>query len=108
MASFAGGGGRKAKFTLGVRPPNRSLRKEEAVEEGVSSAVPRGSVAAAQLSPAMDAVPATVPSVTASPGTSGLLGPLSVLYAAFIAKLLEVTVPVPGRDPSSGRRADEF
>lgn len=41
----------------------------------------------------MDSVPATVPSVTSSPGDPELLGPLSVLYAALIAKLLEVTVP---------------
>lgn len=53
--------------------------------------------------PAMDAVPATVPSVTASPGNAGLLGPLSVLYAAFIARLLEVTAPIAGRAPTSGR-----
>ncbi|XP_036133584.1 transport and Golgi organization protein 1 homolog isoform X7 [Molossus molossus] len=38
----------------------------------------------------MDSVPATVPSVSASPGDSELLGPLSVLYAALIAKLLEL------------------
>lgn len=43
----------------------------------------------------MDSVPATVPSITATPGDPELLGPLSVLYAAFIAKLLEVTVPIP-------------
>jgi hypothetical protein len=43
----------------------------------------------------MDTVPATVPSVTASSGDAELLGPLSVLYAALIAKLLEVTVPTP-------------
>lgn len=53
--------------------------------------------------PAMDAVPATVPSVTASPGNAGLLGPLSVLYAAFIARLLEVTAPIAGRAPTPGR-----
>lgn len=41
----------------------------------------------------MDSLPATVPSVTASPGDPELLGPLSVFYAALIAKLLEVTVP---------------
>lgn len=44
----------------------------------------------------MDSVPATVPAVTASPGDPELLGPLSVLYAALIAKLLEVTVPREG------------
>ncbi|KAB1258676.1 Transport and Golgi organization protein 1-like protein [Camelus dromedarius] len=38
----------------------------------------------------MDSVPATVPCVTPSPGDPELLGPLSVLYAALIAKLLEV------------------
>nr|KAF6395479.1 MIA SH3 domain ER export factor 3 [Rousettus aegyptiacus] len=43
----------------------------------------------------MDAVPATVPSVTASPGNAGLLGPLSVLYAAFIARLLELVAALP-------------
>lgn len=43
----------------------------------------------------MDSLPATVPAVTASPGDPELLGPLSVLYAALIAKLLEVTVPSP-------------
>lgn len=43
----------------------------------------------------MDSVPATMPSITATPGDPELLGPLSVLYAAFIAKLLEVTVPIP-------------
>lgn len=56
----------------------------------------------------LDSVPATVPSVTASPADPELLGPLSVLYAALIAKLLEMTVPFPGRDPSSGRRVAEF
>lgn len=44
---------------------------------------------------AMDSVPATVPCVTPSPGDPELLGPLSVLYAALIAKLLEVTFPHP-------------
>lgn len=64
--------------------------------------------------PAMDAVPATVPSVTASPGNAGLLGPLSVLYAAFIARLLEVTNDtIPKGPPSRGgppplAGADEF
>ncbi|XP_076697498.1 transport and Golgi organization protein 1 homolog isoform X1 [Callospermophilus lateralis] len=43
----------------------------------------------------MDSVPATVPSVTASPGDPELLGPLSVLYAALIAKLLELFTPLP-------------
>uniref|UniRef100_A0A8C0JM16 MIA SH3 domain ER export factor 3 n=1 Tax=Canis lupus dingo TaxID=286419 RepID=A0A8C0JM16_CANLU len=43
----------------------------------------------------MDSVPATVPSVTASPGDSELLGPLSVLYAALIAKLLELVATLP-------------
>lgn len=52
----------------------------------------------------MDSVPATVPSVTSSPGDPELLGPLSVLYAALIARLLEVTA----LSPSSGRRVDEF
>lgn len=55
----------------------------------------------------MDSVPATVPSVTASPGDPELLGPLSVLYAALIAKLLEVTVPAPREGPQlwqAGRR----
>lgn len=47
----------------------------------------------------MDSVPATVPSVTTSPGDPQLLGPLSVLYAALIAKLLEVTDPIPGEGP---------
>lgn len=55
----------------------------------------------------MDSVPATVPSVTVSPGDSELLGPLSVLYAAFIAKLLEVRVRMPREGPrlrQAGRR----
>ncbi|XP_076698096.1 transport and Golgi organization protein 1 homolog isoform X1 [Callospermophilus lateralis] len=43
----------------------------------------------------MDSVPATVPSVTASPGDPELLGPLSVLYAALIAKLLELFTTLP-------------
>ncbi|XP_025783600.1 transport and Golgi organization protein 1 homolog isoform X1 [Puma concolor] len=43
----------------------------------------------------MDSVPATVPSVTASPGDPELLGPLSVLYAALIAKLLELVATLP-------------
>ncbi|XP_025847075.1 transport and Golgi organization protein 1 homolog isoform X12 [Vulpes vulpes] len=43
----------------------------------------------------MDSVPATVPSVTPSPGDSELLGPLSVLYAALIAKLLELVATLP-------------
>lgn len=47
----------------------------------------------------MDSVPATVPAVTVSPGDPELLGPLSVLYAALIAKLLEVTVPTPRDGP---------
>lgn len=51
----------------------------------------------------MDSVPATVPSVSASPGDSELLGPLSVLYAALIAKLLEVTVHS-REGPRAGRR----
>ncbi|KAK2086610.1 Transport and Golgi organization protein 1 [Saguinus oedipus] len=38
----------------------------------------------------MDSVPATVSSIPATPGDPELLGPLSVLYAAFITKLLEV------------------
>lgn len=54
----------------------------------------------------MDSVPATVPSVTASPGDPELLEPLSVFYAALLAKLLEVKAPPPGRDPSSGRRVE--
>lgn len=55
----------------------------------------------------MDSVPATVPAVTASPGDPELLGPLSVLYAALIAKLLEVTVPTPGRGRGCGWRVDQ-
>ena len=47
----------------------------------------------------MDSVPATVPAVTASPGDPELLGPLSVLYAALTAKLLEVTAPIPREGP---------
>ncbi|XP_014440381.1 transport and Golgi organization protein 1 homolog isoform X4 [Tupaia chinensis] len=43
----------------------------------------------------MDSVPATVPSVTASPGDAELLGPLSVLYAALIAELLELVATLP-------------
>ncbi|XP_049723961.1 transport and Golgi organization protein 1 homolog isoform X5 [Elephas maximus indicus] len=43
----------------------------------------------------MDSVPATVPSVTASAGDPELLGPLSVLYAALIAKLLELVATLP-------------
>nr|XP_010589388.1 transport and Golgi organization protein 1 homolog isoform X5 [Loxodonta africana] len=43
----------------------------------------------------MDPVPATVPSVTASAGDPELLGPLSVLYAALIAKLLELVATLP-------------
>ena len=52
----------------------------------------------------MDSVPATVPSVTSSSGDPELLGPLSGLYAALIARLLEVTA----LSPSSGRRVDQF
>ncbi|XP_036925436.1 transport and Golgi organization protein 1 homolog isoform X4 [Sturnira hondurensis] len=44
----------------------------------------------------MDSVPATVPSVPASAEDSELLGPLSVLYAALIAKLLELLSTLPG------------
>ncbi|KAK2086491.1 Transport and Golgi organization protein 1 [Saguinus oedipus] len=40
----------------------------------------------------MDSVPATISSIPATPGDLELLGPLSVLCAAFIAKLLEVTL----------------
>ncbi|KAM9706189.1 transport and Golgi organization protein 1 homolog isoform 4-T4 [Dama dama] len=43
----------------------------------------------------MDSVPATVPSVTSSPGDPELLGPLSVLYAALIARLLELLATLP-------------
>ncbi|XP_031294278.2 transport and Golgi organization protein 1 homolog isoform X3 [Camelus dromedarius] len=43
----------------------------------------------------MDSVPATVPCVTPSPGDLELLGPLSVLYAALIAKLLELVATLP-------------
>ncbi|XP_031193475.1 transport and Golgi organization protein 1 homolog isoform X5 [Mastomys coucha] len=43
----------------------------------------------------MDSLPATVPAVTASPGDPELLGPLSVLYAALIAKLLELIATLP-------------
>ncbi|XP_037679279.1 transport and Golgi organization protein 1 homolog isoform X5 [Choloepus didactylus] len=43
----------------------------------------------------MDSVPATVPSVTASPGDPELLGSLSVLYAALIAELLELVATLP-------------
>ncbi|XP_029791546.1 transport and Golgi organization protein 1 homolog isoform X10 [Suricata suricatta] len=43
----------------------------------------------------MDSVPATVPSVPASPGDPELLGPLSVLYAALLAKLLELVATLP-------------
>lgn len=66
---------------------------------GAPRAVPRGSVASLACRRAMDSVPATVPSVSASPGDSELLGPLSVFFAALIAKLLEVTVPLPGGTP---------
>lgn len=51
----------------------------------------------------MDSAPATVPSVTASPGDPELLGPLSVLYAALIARLLEVTAPHPQLWLAGGR-----
>uniref|UniRef100_A0A8C5LAV8 Transport and Golgi organization protein 1 homolog n=1 Tax=Jaculus jaculus TaxID=51337 RepID=A0A8C5LAV8_JACJA len=44
----------------------------------------------------MDSVPATVPSVTSSPGDPELLGPVSVLYAAFLARLLELVASLPG------------
>uniref|UniRef100_A0A2K6TY31 MIA SH3 domain ER export factor 3 n=1 Tax=Saimiri boliviensis boliviensis TaxID=39432 RepID=A0A2K6TY31_SAIBB len=43
----------------------------------------------------MDSVPATVSSLPATPGDPELLGPLSVLYAAFIAKLLELVSTLP-------------
>ncbi|XP_012315147.2 transport and Golgi organization protein 1 homolog isoform X7 [Aotus nancymaae] len=43
----------------------------------------------------MDSVPATVSSIPATPGDPELLGPLSVLYAAFIAKLLELVSTLP-------------
>ncbi|XP_047275739.1 transport and Golgi organization protein 1 homolog isoform X4 [Homo sapiens] len=43
----------------------------------------------------MDSVPATVPSIAATPGDPELVGPLSVLYAAFIAKLLELVATLP-------------
>lgn len=43
----------------------------------------------------MDSVPATVPSATASQGDPELLGPLSVLYAALLAKLLELVATLP-------------
>ncbi|KAM5144814.1 transport and Golgi organization protein 1 homolog [Callospermophilus lateralis] len=56
---------------------------------------PEGSVAPLSCPYTMDSVPATVPSVTASPGDPELLGPLSVLYAALIAKLLELFTTLP-------------
>lgn len=43
----------------------------------------------------MDSVPATVPSVTSSSGDPELLGPLSGLYAALIARLLELLATLP-------------
>uniref|UniRef100_A0A8D2DEC6 MIA SH3 domain ER export factor 3 n=1 Tax=Sciurus vulgaris TaxID=55149 RepID=A0A8D2DEC6_SCIVU len=43
----------------------------------------------------MDSVPATVPSVATSPGDPELLRPLSVLYAALIAKILELVATLP-------------
>lgn len=51
----------------------------------------------------MDSVPATVPSVTSSPGDPELLGPLSVLYAALIGRLLEVMGPRPQLWQAGGR-----
>ncbi|KAM6166255.1 transport and Golgi organization protein 1 homolog [Erethizon dorsatum] len=44
---------------------------------------------------AMDAVPAAVPAVAVSPGEPELLGPLSVLYAALVARLLELVATLP-------------
>lgn len=89
----------KAKFIRSVRPPEPVLPEAEAVKAG--SVPPAGSDISAQLPPThtMDSLPATVPAVTASPGDPELLGPLSVLYAALIAKLLEVTVPSPREGP---------
>ncbi|XP_075386602.1 transport and Golgi organization protein 1 homolog isoform X5 [Tenrec ecaudatus] len=43
----------------------------------------------------MESVPATVPSVGVSPGDPELVGPLSVLYAALIANLLELVATLP-------------
>ncbi|KAM5238839.1 transport and Golgi organization protein 1 homolog [Ctenodactylus gundi] len=51
---------------------------------------PAGSVALVRAPHAMDSVPATVPSVGASPGHAELLGPLQVLCAAFLGRLLEL------------------
>lgn len=74
----------KAKFIPSVRPPEPARSRPQ------EASPPRSGPYA------MDSVPATVPAVTASPGDPELLGPLSVLYAALIAKLLEVTVPREG------------
>lgn len=94
----------KAEFIPGDRPPEPGPFPRRSVDGGLSGACRQGSVAAS-----MDSVPATVPSVTASQGDPELLGPLSVLYAALFAKLLEVTAPFPGRDsrfwPAGGRVA---
>ncbi|XP_023369684.1 transport and Golgi organization protein 1 homolog isoform X2 [Otolemur garnettii] len=68
-----------------------SVPKRKRRQTVVSSAIPQGSVASPLSWPyTMDSVPATVPSITAASGDPELLGPLSVLYAAFIAKLLEL------------------
>lgn len=72
-------------------PPEPGLPEAEAVKAG--SVLSAGSSSPRSCPHTMDSLPATVPAVTASPGDPELLGPLSVLYAALIAKLLEVTVP---------------
>ncbi|XP_012921970.1 melanoma inhibitory activity protein 3 isoform X2 [Heterocephalus glaber] len=43
----------------------------------------------------MDAVLASAPAVAVSPGDPELLGPLSVLYAALVARLLELVATLP-------------
>ncbi|EHB15474.1 Melanoma inhibitory activity protein 3 [Heterocephalus glaber] len=70
-----------------------SAPRRQPLRNGVwpSPAEPTGS----ELPFPMDTVLATAPVVTVSPGDPELLGPLSVLYAALVARLLELVGTLP-------------
>ena len=94
----ASGGGRRSSLPASASSAG-PFPKEKTAEEWVPVLFGGGTSPPLSCPLTMDSVPATVPSVSASPGDSELLGPLSVLYAALIAKLLEVTVPILREEP---------
>lgn len=78
------------------RKARRAVRPLPAPGRGLASAGPaRSGPARGELLFAMDAVPPSVPAVAVSPGDPALLGPLSVLYAALVARLLELVATLP-------------